>query len=233
MVRARLMTRLIDSSSSLLLSAAFLLSTFGCAAVTVTTEDVPEVVQDFEANVVTHKKLSQISLQYLRMHGLDAAAAEDPIAFFKSLEQTKDDDRLTKLYTLAEYALMVAGELDDSEPETAGDWFLVAADQAYQGTFLALRTDRAAWDYRCSSLRDFYQIAVAGFVLSERKRGKGAIGPHTRAIFGENYSVSIAQGDHLLDPNEFEELLLSYQLQFKGLNNHHRAFGSQCSLRWI
>jgi pimeloyl-ACP methyl ester carboxylesterase len=220
------MNRLIDSSNSLLLSVALLLSSLGCAAaVTVSKEDVPEVVQDFQANVVTRGELSQISLQYLRMHGLDATTAEDPIAFLKSIEQTKDDEKLTKLYTLAEYALKVAVDFDDSESEVAGDWFLLAAEQAYQGTFLALRTDRAAWDYRSSRLRDFYQMAVAGFVLSEHKRGKGAIGPHTRAIFGINYWVSIAQGEHLLDPNEFEELLLSYELQFKGLNNRHLAFG--------
>ncbi len=106
MVRPRLMNRLIDSSNSLLLSVALLLSSLGCAAaVTVSKEDVPEVVQDFQANVVTHGELSQISLQYLRMQGLDATTAEDPIAFLKSIEQTKDDEKLTKLYTLAEYAL--------------------------------------------------------------------------------------------------------------------------------
>jgi pimeloyl-ACP methyl ester carboxylesterase len=219
------MNRSIGSSSSLLRSLAVLLSFVGCAAVTVTRENVPDVVQDFQANVITHEELSQISLQFLRLHDLDAAAAEDPIAFFASLQQIEDDDALTKLHTLAEYALMVAGEFDDHELQAAGDWFLVAAEQAYQGTFLALKTGRAAWDYRSNRLRGFYQLAVAGFVLSEHKRGKGAIGPHTRAIFGGNYSVSIAQGEHLVDPNEFEELLLSYELQFKGLSNRHRAFG--------
>jgi alpha-beta hydrolase superfamily lysophospholipase len=220
------MNRLIGSSNSLLLLASLLLSSLGCAAaVTVTKEDVPEVVQDFQANVVTHGELSLISLQYLRMHGLDVTAAEDPVAFLESIEQTDDDERLTKLYTLAEYALKVAVDFDDTEPEAAGDWFLLAAEQAYQGTFLALRTDRAAWDYHSNRLRDFYQLGVAGFVLSEHKRGKGAIGPHTRAISGRNYWVSIAQGEHLLDPNEFEELLLSYELQFKGLSNRHLAFG--------
>jgi pimeloyl-ACP methyl ester carboxylesterase len=205
---------------------AVLLCCLTCAAaVTVRREDVPEAVQDFQASVATGEGLSQISLQYLRMHNLDAAAAEDSVAFFSSLQQTEDDDRLTRLYTLAEYALSVAVEFDDSEPEVAGNWFLVAAEQAYQGTLLALRTDRAAWDYRSNGLRDFYQLAVAGFVLSEHENGKGAIGPHTRVIFGENYSVSIARGEHLLDPNEFEELILSYELQFKGLTNRHRAFG--------
>jgi pimeloyl-ACP methyl ester carboxylesterase len=204
---------------------ALLISTLTCAAVTVTREDVPKAVQDFQASVATGEGLSQISLQYLRMHDLDAAAAEDSAAFFSSLQQTEDDDRLTKLHALAEYALAVAVELDDSDPKAAGDWFLVAADQAYQGTLLALRTDRAAWDYRCDRLQDFYRLAVAGFVLSEHERGNGAIGPHTRIIFGNNYSVSIAHGEHLLDPNEFDELLLSYQLEFKGLTNRHRAFG--------
>ena len=123
-----------DSPTSLLVSAALLLFSFGCAtAVTVTKEEVPKVVQDFQANVVSHKELSQISLQYMRMHDLDATAAEDPIAFLKSLQQTGDDDRLTKLYTLAEYALMTAVDLDDSESEAAGDWFLAAAEQALPG----------------------------------------------------------------------------------------------------
>jgi len=225
------MNRSVDSSRSLKRPVAIVLSCLGCAAVitcaavTVTREDVPEAVLEFQASVATGEGLSQISLQYLRMHNLDATTAEDPVAFFSSLQQTEDDDRLTRLYTLAEYALSVAVEFDDSEPEAAGDWFLVAADQAYQGSFLALKTGRGVWDYRCNGLRDFYQLAVAGFVLSERKRGKGAIGPHARVIFGENYSVSIARGEHLVDPNEFEELLLSYELQFKGLTNRHRAFG--------
>jgi hypothetical protein len=220
------MNRSIGSSSSLLWLVTVLLCCLTCAAaVTVTREDVPEAVQDFQASVATGQGLSQISLQYLRMHNLDATAAKDPVAFFSSLRQTEDDDRLTKLYTLAEYALAVAVGFDDSEPEAAGDWFLVAAEQGYQGTLLALRTDRAAWDYRSNGLRDFYQLAVAGFVLSEHEREKGAIGAHTRVIFGENYSVSIAQGEHLVDPNEFEELLLGYELQFNGLTNRHRAFG--------
>ena len=70
------MNRLIGSSNSLLLSAALLLFTFGCAAVTVTKEEVSEVVQDFQVNVVTHKELSQISLQYMRMHDLDAERSQ-------------------------------------------------------------------------------------------------------------------------------------------------------------
>jgi len=225
------MTRSIRSLNWRLRSVALLVSSLGCAdvtgcaAVTVTKQDVPEVVQDFQASVVTREGLSQISLQYLRMHDLDAAAADDSVAFFSALQQIEDDDQLTKLYTLAEYALGVAVGFNDSEPEVAGDWFLVAAEQAYRGTLLALRTDRAAWDHRSNALRDFYQLAVAGFVLSEHKRGQGAIGPHTRVILGESYSVSIAQGEHLVDPNVFEELLLSYELQFTGIKNHHRAFG--------
>ena len=219
------MDSLMRGSSSLLLSVALLLSPLGCAAVTVTEEEVPEAVQDFQANVVTHGELSQIGLQYMRMHDVDADAAEDPVVLFEALQRTHDDDEITKLYTLAEYALEVAIDSDDSVPEVAGDWFLLAADQAYQGYFLALRTGRAAWDYRCSRLRDFYQVALAGFVLSQNGRGKGALGPHTRVILGTKYSVSIARGEHLLDPNQFEELLLSFELQFQGLSNRHRAFG--------
>jgi pimeloyl-ACP methyl ester carboxylesterase len=216
----------MNSSISLLCVIALWLFSNGCApAVTVTKQDVPAAVQDFHASIATREGLSQISLQYLRMHNLDATTTEDPVTFFSSLQQTEDDDPLTKLYALAEYALSVAVELYDSKPEAAADWFLVTADQAYQGTLFALRTDRAAWDYRCAGLRNFYQLAVAGFVLSERENGKGAISAHTRVIFGEKYSVSIARGEHLLDPNEFEELLLSYELQFKGLTNRHRAFG--------
>jgi len=88
MVRAKLMNRLIASSNSLLLWVALLLSALGCAAVitcaavTVTREDVPEAVQDLQASVATGEGLSQISLQYLRMHNLDATTAEDPVAFF-------------------------------------------------------------------------------------------------------------------------------------------------------
>ena len=85
------MKRSIGSSNSLLRSVAILLSALGCAAVitcaavTVTRENVPEAVQDFQDSVATGEGLSQISLQYMRMHALDAATAEDPIAFFKSL----------------------------------------------------------------------------------------------------------------------------------------------------
>jgi pimeloyl-ACP methyl ester carboxylesterase len=159
------------------------------------------------------------------MHDLDAAAAVDPVAFFRSLQRTAEGDRITKLYTLAEYALKVAVDREDSNPEVAGDWFLLAADQAYQGTFLALRSGRADWDYRGNRLRAFYRRAVAGFVSSRHERGQGAFAPHTRVIAGEKYSISVARGAQLLDPNEFEELLLAYELQFTGLSNRHRAFG--------
>jgi len=212
-------------SNSLLLSAVLLLYPCGCAAVSVTKEEVGQVVEGFQVDVVTHKELSQISLQYMRMHDLDATAAEDPVAFFRSLQRTAEDDRITKLYTLAEYALKVAVDLEDSKPEVAGDWFLLAADQAYQGTFLTLRTGRADWDYRGNRLRAFYRRAVAGFVLSLRERGHGALGPFTRVIAGEKYSVSVARGAQFLDPNEFEELLFADELQFTGLSNRHRAFG--------
>jgi hypothetical protein len=77
------MNRSIGSSGSLPWLIAVLLCCLTCAAaVTVRREDVPEAVQDFQASVATGEGLSQISLQYLRMHNLDATTAEDPVAFF-------------------------------------------------------------------------------------------------------------------------------------------------------
>jgi len=202
-----------------------------CAAIKVSEESVPDVVQEYQKSVVSGKELSLISTQYLRVHGLNPEETKNPDEIFQAVKKTEDEEKLTKIHTMAEFALGQAIELEVKNTERAIDWHLLAADKAYQGLFLTREGRKyGAFDYRYQQLSLFYKRALIGLVESLKKSKETGLTKHKRTFLDQTYSIDLAEGEHLWDPNYFDELHVAAKLGFEGITNRHGRFGLGISL---
>lgn len=197
----------------------------GCSVVTVSKEAVDDKINRIQQSALTGGDLSIVSAQYFRLHNLNPEEASSSEELFEKLKATNDSDTLTKQFAIAEFALKTALELEKDKPAKAADWYLLAAQNSYDGLFKTVKDGSAAFDFRASKLRLFYARATAGFVTSLQSIGKEALSNHTRKLAGIDFQVSIAEGDALLDPQQFDKLMLSFEFNFDGLTNHYNRYG--------
>ena len=210
---------------STLILAAFLASAAvtGCAPVTVQQTTLQHTYTDVRADVLTTGELSQMTQQVLRMHGV-LTAAQEPARAFQDLEarspREPDDDQQV---ALAEMALLNAMRTEASDPTTAANWYVLAAARSYAFLF-AKAPGNPLFDLRYERMRFFYLRALAGFV-QQLKSTTSSFAAQQRTVFGQQYTVEIASGPGLLDPNTFDELLFAAEMNFEGLTNRVRRFG--------
>jgi pimeloyl-ACP methyl ester carboxylesterase len=208
-----------------LVLAAFLASAVvtGCAPVTVQQTTLKNTYTDVRADVLTTGELSQMTQQVLRMQGV-LNAAQEPARAFQDLEarspQEPDDDQQV---ALAEIALLNAMRAESSDPITAADWYVLAAARSYDFLFAKI-PGNPLFDLRYERMRFFYLRALAG-LLQHLKSTTGSFAVQQRTVLGQQYTVDIASGPGLVDPNTFDELLFAGEMNFEGLANRHRRFG--------
>ena len=210
---------------SALVLAAFLASAVvtGCAPVTVQQATLTNTYTDVRADVLTTGELSQMTQQTLRMQGLQAEV-QGPVRAFQDLEarstREPDDDQQV---ALAEIALLNAMRTESSDPTTAANWYVLAAARSYDFLFVKA-PGNPLFDLRYERMRFFYLRALAGF-LQQLKSTNSSFAAQQRTVFGQQYTVEIASGPGLFDPNTFDELLFAAELNFEGLTNRFRRFG--------
>ena len=208
-----------------LVIATFLVSAVvtGCAPVTVQQTTLKNTYTDVRADVLTTGELSQMTQQILRMQGLQAVAQVPERAFqdlaARSTQEPDDDQQVA----LVEIALLNAMHNESSNPTAATDWYVLAAARSYDYLF-AKAPESPLFDLHYERMRVFYLRALAGF-LQQIKSTNSSFAAQQRTVFGQQYTVEIASGPGLFDPNTFDELLFAAEMNFEGLANRHRRFG--------
>jgi len=213
-----------------LILPALLTCVSGCSVVSLSIVDPADTLREFRQDIISSSKLSPLSLQAVRTAGLtQSEVLENGVDASVARQFEQFADAIDKAYIESEVAIGRAQILEKKQPEKAVALYLHAADLAFQGLFL--KECEHPVDVRCDSFKVFYDRAVRGVLsyLAKKKWDNQAI-PRFDSGIGRTYSLAVAEGAHVEDPNEYGSIEPASSIGLEGLTNRHRRSGIGVSL---
>jgi pimeloyl-ACP methyl ester carboxylesterase len=208
----------------------FIINGLACAPVKIRTIDPADSLREFRQDILSSDKFSPLTTQTIRSFGLEQSdVLENGVApkYYEHFAQFSDTADLN--YVSSEVLIGRAQKVERRDPVKAVGFYLLAADLASQGFFLA--ECRYPLDIRCDSFKVFYDRAVRGIVsyLNEHKWNDEAI-RELQTSLGRRFSFSLSSSTKYENPREYDVIIPSGSVGLEGLTNRYRRTGVGVSL---
>lgn len=210
---------------SKVLLTAIIASLGACSTVRLRVVDPADTLREFRQDIISSNKLSPVSLQAVRMAGLNQdEVLENGVDANVAKQFEQFADPLDRAYIESEIAIGRAQLLEKREPERAVALYLYAADLAFQG-FL-LKECSTPVNVRCDSFKVFYDRSVRGIIayLSKRTWNDDNLPQFVTGV-GRSFTLEISEGANVEDPTEYNSIEAASAIGLEGLTNRHRREG--------
>ncbi|MEY4702037.1 MAG: hypothetical protein RL326_2224 [Pseudomonadota bacterium] len=211
--------------ASKILLTALIASLSACSTVKLRVVDPADTLREFRQDIISSKKLSPVSLQAVRMAGLDPEEVLEngvDAEVAKQFEQFADP--IDRAYIESELAIGRAQLLEKKQPEKAVALYLYAADLAFQGFFL--KDCSTPVNVRCDSFKVFYDRSVRGIIAYlQKKKWNNSDIPQFVTGVGRTFTLSISEGANVESPTEYNSIEPASAIGLEGLTNRHRREG--------